>query len=207
MDHKTSGAVGAVILAAGMSKRMGQAKLVLPYKGSTVIGAVLSVLNSAGVSPLIAVSGGAREAVEAEIERLSFQVIIAHNPDPARTEMMDSLRIGMAHLPANLAAFMIVLGDQPQIQPKTVSQLIQEFHETGQSLIIPSYRMRRGHPWLIGRNLWDELVALEADQTMRDFINQNRSRIHYLEVDTDSVLEDLDTPEDYARAIGNGVKE
>lgn len=200
-----SGGVGAVILAAGMSKRMGQAKLVLPYQGSTVIGTVLTVLHSSGISPLIAVSGGARETVEHEIERLPFEVIVARNPDPAGTEMMDSLRIGMAHLPAHLDAFLIVLGDQPQLQPEIVSRLVQEFHSSGQPLIIPSYQMRRGHPWLIGRSLWAALVRLQPDQTMRDFLNQHNRSIHYLTVETSSVLEDLDTPEDYQRATGSGA--
>lgn len=198
-----SSGVGAVILAAGMSKRMGQAKLVLPYQGSTVIGTVLTVLHSTGISPLIAVSGGAREAVEQAIERLPFEVVVARNPDPAGTEMMDSLRIGMVNLPAHLDAFLIVLGDQPQLQPEIVSRLVQEFRSTGRPLIIPSYQMRRGHPWLIGRSLWDALAGLQPDQTMRDFLNQHNRSIHYLTVETNSVLEDLDTPEDYQRATGS----
>lgn len=199
-------AVGAVILAAGISKRMGQAKLILPYKNSTVIGMVLSVLNSTGVSPLIAVTGGAREAVEGEIERLPFEVLVARNPDPDRTEMMDSLRIGMNQLPENLDAFLIVLGDQPQIQPEIVANLVQEFQVTGHSLIIPSYQMRRGHPWLIGRRLWPALIGMEPHLTMRDFLHQSSDHIHYLEVDSRSVLEDLDTPEDYRRATSEGLE-
>ncbi len=205
MARDESSGVGAVVLAAGMSRRMGQAKLVLPYQGTTVIRAVLSALHTAGISPLIAVSGGAHEAVEAEIGRLPFPVVIARNPDPDRSEMMDSLRIGMAKLPDHLEAFLVVLGDQPQLQPEIVAQLVLEFRKTGQPLIIPSYQLRRGHPWLIGRSLWAELAGMEPHQTMRDFLNRHSSSIHYLAVDTSSVLEDLDTPEDYLRAIGSGT--
>ena len=194
--------VGAIILAAGMSKRMGQAKLILPYKGGTVLGTVLSTLNSAGISPLITVTGGAGAAVEGILRDLPFEVVIANNPQPARSEMMDSLRIGMGVLPSELDAFLIVLGDQPQIQGDIVYQLVQLFHETGHSLIIPSYQMRRGHPWLIGREYWAALVGLEPQQTMRDFLRQNSNQIRYLEVNSASILEDLDTPEDYKRATG-----
>lgn len=205
MTGKELKRVGAVILAAGMSRRMGQAKLIMAYKGGTVLGTVLTTLNSAGISPLITVTGGAGVAVEESLRDLPFEVVIAHNPQPDRSEMMDSLRIGMGVLPSELDAFLIVLGDQPQIQGDIVSQLVQLFHKTGHSLIIPSYQMRRGHPWLIGRESWTELLALEPQQTMRDFLRQNSSRIHYLEVNSASILEDLDTPEDYKRATGADI--
>lgn len=205
MEDNVSGRVGAVILAAGMSRRMGQAKLVLPYKGSTVIGTVLAALNAAGVSPLIAVTGGANEEVEAEIKRLPFDVLVTRNPEPDQTEMMDSLRLGMKHLPEFLDAFLIVLGDQPQIQPEIVTRMVQEFQDSHQPLIIPSYKMRRGHPWLIGRDLWAALQGMQPQQTMRDFLNQNSDRINYLDVDTNSILEDIDTPEDYRRASGSNA--
>lgn len=205
MEDNVSGRVGAVILAAGMSRRMGQAKLVLPYKGSTVIGTVLAALNAAGVSPLIAVTGGANEEVEAEIMRLTFDVLVTRNPEPDQTEMMDSLCLGMKHLPEFLDAFLIVLGDQPQIQQEIVARMVQEFRDSHQPLIIPSYKMRRGHPWLIGRDLWAALRGMQPQQTMRDFLNQNSDRINYLDVDTNSILEDIDTPEDYRRASGSNA--
>lgn len=203
MDIKPKKRVGAVILAAGMSKRMGQAKLVLPYKGSTVLGTVLSALNSAGVAPLITVTGGAREDVETLCNNLYFDTVFAHNPHPESSEMMDSLRIGMSHLPEYLDAFLIVLGDQPQIEPEIISRLIEAYENTGHPLIIPSYQMRRGHPWLIGRENWDSLLALSPDQTMRDFLRLNSGQIHYLVVNSSSILADLDTPEDYKRATGS----
>lgn len=197
--------VGAVVLAAGMSKRMGQAKLMLPYKGSTVLGTVLSALNSSGVAPLITVTGGAKDDVESICIGMPFEILLAHNPNPEKSEMMDSLRIGMSHLPKSLDAFLIVLGDQPQIEPEIVSRLVEAFENTGHPLIIPSYRMRRGHPWLVGRENWDSLLALNPDQTMRDFLRLNSSKIHYLVVDSSSILADLDTPEDYKRETGLNI--
>lgn len=194
--------VGAIVLAAGMSKRMGQAKMILPYRGSTVLGTVLTALNSAGVTPLIAVTGGGWEMVEPVIRQQTFPVHIARNPHPDRTEMLDSLRIGMDSLPEDSYAFLIVLGDQPQIQPKIISRIIAEFNQSGAPLIVPSYQMRRGHPWLIGRTYWMELKTLGAQQTLRDFLRKHNDQIHYLEVDSSTILEDLDTPEDYQRALG-----
>jgi molybdenum cofactor cytidylyltransferase len=194
--------VAAIILAAGASRRMGQAKMTLPYEESTVLGTVLSKLHTADVDPLTVVIGGAREGVEAAVSDLPFEVIRAYNLDYEHTEMLDSLKIGMQHLPADVDAFLIVLGDQPQIQVVVVQAILQEYARTGQSLIIPSYRMRRGHPWLVGKAHWADLSSMEAGQTMRDFLSRHQRKIHYLVVETPSILEDMDTPEDYRRATG-----
>ena len=196
--------VAAIVLAAGASRRMKQAKMTLVYKGSTVLGTVLTTLHSAGVDPLIVVIGGAKDVVEKALSDLPFEVIRAYNPEYRHTEMLDSLQIGMQRLPENADAFLIVLGDQPQIQGEVVQAILQEYTKTGNSLIIPSYRMRRGHPWLVGKDHWPDLRDLHSGQTMRDFIQQYQNQVHYLLVDTPGILEDMDTPEDYQRAIGEG---
>lgn len=194
--------VAAIVLAAGASRRMKQAKMTLAYKDSTVLGTVLTALYSAGVNPLIVVIGGAKDAVEKALSDLPFEVICTYNPEYEHTEMLDSLQIGMQHLPDDTDAFLIVLGDQPQIQAEVVRAMVQEYESTGQTLLIPSYRMRRGHPWLVGKAHWQSLRDLQSGQTMRDFIQRHQNQIHYLVVDTPSILEDMDTPEDYQRAIG-----
>ncbi len=194
--------VAAIVLAAGASRRMKQAKMTLSYKGSTVLGTVLTVLHSAGIDSLIVVIGGAKDGVEMTLSELPFEVIRAYNPEYEHTEMLDSLQIGMQHLPDETDAFLIALGDQPQIQGEVVQAILQEYTKTGNSLIIPSYRMRRGHPWMVGKVHWADLRDLHSGQTMRNFIQQYQKQIHYLVVDTPSILEDMDTPEDYQRAIG-----
>ncbi|MFZ3080787.1 MAG: nucleotidyltransferase family protein [Bellilinea sp.] len=194
--------VTAIVLAAGASRRMKQAKMTLSYKGSTVLGTVLTVLHSAGIDSLIVVIGGAKDGVEMTLSELPFEVIRAYNPEYEHTEMLDSLQIGMQHLPDETDAFLIALGDQPQIQGEVVQAILQEYTKTGNSLIIPSYRMRRGHPWMVGKVHWADLRDLHSGQTMRNFIQQYQKQIHYLVVDTPSILEDMDTPEDYQRAIG-----
>jgi molybdenum cofactor cytidylyltransferase len=57
--------------------------------------------------------------------------------------------------------------------------------------------MKRGHPWLVARSLWSQILAIKSPETPRDFINQYADEIQYVEVDTPSILADLDTPEDY----------
>ncbi len=189
--------VGAIVLAAGRSSRMGTPKMVLPWNDSTVIGHIVSVLHHCSVDPIVVVTGGAKEKVEAALS--SQEVILAENAEYATTEMMDSLKIGLMKLPPDVDAVLIVLGDQPFIDEGLIGKLIDRFRTQSTLLIIPSYNKRRGHPWLVGRTLWAEMLALDETSTLRDFIQSNTSAIDYLVVDTPSVLLDLDTPDDYAR--------
>jgi molybdenum cofactor cytidylyltransferase len=92
---------------------------------------------------------------------------------------------------------MIVLGDQPRIQPRIVNQVMMAYAEGQGKIVAPSYQMRRGHPILIDRRFWAEILSLPDDGAPRDVINKYSDQIAYINVDTDSVLRDVDTLEDY----------
>ena len=76
---------------------------------------------------------------------------------------------------------------------------MQVFRANRPSILLPSYQMRRGHPGVVGRELWGEILAMKPPSTLRDFLNNHASEIHYLPVDTETVIQDLDTPQDYER--------
>jgi len=97
-------------------------------------------------------------------------------------------------------AALICLGDQPQVEERSVRAVASRFVETRARLVVPSYRMRRGHPWLAARPLWDEILQMNPQQTPRDFLNRHASKIEYANVDTPSILSDLDTLEDYLKS-------
>jgi molybdenum cofactor cytidylyltransferase len=189
--------IAAVILAAGLSRRMGQPKMVMPWGGQTVIGRVVQALTEAGVSEIVAVIGGAHLQVEAALEGLPVRTVF--NPRFEKDDMTLSLQTGLDALPAAIQACLVVLGDQPQIESEIVTAVVAAFRSGGAELVIPSYQMRRGHPWLMARPLWDEIQNLRPPDTLRDFINLHAEQIHYLNVDSPTVLKDLDTPGDYER--------
>jgi molybdenum cofactor cytidylyltransferase len=189
--------VGAVVLAAGQSKRMGRPKMVLSWGGGTVVEQVVDTLLGCDVQPVIVVTGGASgQVVDALRQR---PVIFAHNVDYATAEMLESLKIGLRMMPDDVGAALIALGDQPQIQPAVVSGIIHQFKAKNSRLIVPSYQMRRGHPWLIRRDLWEGILRMGANESMRTFLSKMASEIDYFIVDTPSIFADLDTPEDYKR--------
>lgn len=194
--------ISALILAAGQSKRMGRPKMSLPWGAATVLGHVIQTFRAARLDDILVVTGGDRAAVE-EIAG-SWRVRTAFNPDFATDDMLGSMQVGLRAMGPEAETVLIALGDQPQIQEGTVLAILQKYGESAASLIVPSYRMRRGHPWLVARRHWDSILQMHPPETPRDFLSRNARDITYLVVDTPTILQDIDTPEEYERGKQGG---
>jgi molybdenum cofactor cytidylyltransferase len=192
--------IAAVILAAGQSKRMGQPKMLLAWGGTTVLGQVIATFAGAGVNEIVIVTGGAFTEVENEAKLLEkkYPLRCVYNSLFESGEMLSSLQCGLAALGTQIEAALLGLGDQPQLSPMAASAVISSFQTSAAQIIVPSYNMRRGHPWLVQRNLWESLLALKPPQTVRDFLNSRAGDILYIDTDQ-TILKDLDTPEEYYR--------
>jgi molybdenum cofactor cytidylyltransferase len=189
--------IAAIILAAGQSKRMGQNKMLLPFGRSTVIETIVSEIIAAEVNDIVVVTGHERNNVEAALS--NFPARCVFNPNYAASEMIVSIQVGLTALSDQTQAALIVLGDQPRIQRDVVRRVVAAY--TPNVVVIPSYQHRRGHPILIDRVLWDEVLSLPAKSTLRDFIRAHANKLRYVEVDSNSVISDIDTLEDYQEAI------
>ena len=191
--------ISAIVLAAGRSERMGTPKMSLPWGETTVIGKVVTTLLGSQVDQVVVVTGGGRAEVEAALGRLppGLPVRSVHNPHYAAGEMLSSLQVGIAALGESVVATLIALGDQPQMEEQVVTAIISAYRQNGAGLVIPSYQMRRGHPMLVARPLWIELLSLRPPQTLRELLLAHSDQIQYVNVDTPTILQDLDTPGDY----------
>jgi molybdenum cofactor cytidylyltransferase len=185
----------AIILAAGQSKRMGQPKMLLPWGQLTVIEQVVTTFLKAGIEKIVVVTGGTRLQIEQVLERYPVQTV--YNQNYGDGEMLSSFQRGLAELPEETRAVLVGLGDQPQVLESTIRLISKIYAENGSELIVPSFQMRRGHPWLVARSLWGDILGLHTPASLRDFLNRHASSIHYVSVDTPTILADLDTPEDY----------
>ncbi len=194
--------ITALILAAGQSTRMGRPKMSLAWGRTTVLGHIIDVFKAAGVENVLAVVGGERYTVQDIAQACGATTVF--NPKFASEEMLSSLQIGLRSISEDTDAALVGLGDQPQIQEQTIRLILGEYQESAAPLIVPSYRMRRGHPWLIARELWPAILSLHSPLTPRDFLARHADSIHYVDVETPTVLQDLDTPEDYSRSASSG---
>jgi molybdenum cofactor cytidylyltransferase len=217
--------ITAIVLAAGLSRRMGQPKMLLPWGETTVLGQVVRTLTDATTDSLtesrretdatadslsesrketddgaefeiVVITGGARGLVEAEVARLKAQglpVRAVFNPQHEAGEMMSSIRAGLAAIGPEAEYALIAPGDQPQLSAESARRVVSAARRPSSRLILPSCGMRRGHPWLVRRDLWPDLMSAE---TGRIFLRAHEAEIFYVEAD-ETVLKDLDTPEDY----------
>jgi molybdenum cofactor cytidylyltransferase len=188
--------ITAIILAAGKSIRMGSPKMLLPWGDTTVLGKVLSTFQAAGIDDLLVISGGDREEVEAAVAPFARTVF---NPEFANGEMLSSVQCGLRNLDPTAEAVLITPGDQPLVRESSVTAVLRKYHESKNSIVVPSYLHRRGHPWLASSVHWREILRLRAPSTLRDFLTSHAGEITYIDVNDPGVLQDLDTPEDYAR--------
>jgi molybdenum cofactor cytidylyltransferase len=189
--------ISAIILAAGQSKRMGQPKMLLPWGNTTVLEKVIATFKAADVEDILVVTGGVRDAVESLVGG-SAQIIF--NPNYAKGEMLSSVQVGLVGLKPGAEAALIGLGDQPQVRERSVRSVLKAYRNSGASLVVPSFQMRRGHPWLVARVHWDEILEMRSPASLRDFLNRHADEIHYVELHHESVLQDLDTPGDYLKS-------
>ena len=194
--------ISVVVLAAGRSTRMGTSKLSLPWENGSIIGTVCQKFHDNGIEDIVVVLGGYADEVDDALRNLNFYrgITIRNNADPINSEMIDSMKIGLGGINLVSRHVFIALGDNPQVSSEVIAEMIT-LRESA-PIIIPSFQMRRGHPWLVSRSLIRSLLSVPAGKTMRDWLNAHADEIFYLSADR-SVLMDLDTPADYI--AGNSV--
>ncbi len=187
--------VAAVVLAAGTSSRMGQSKPLLPWEDKhTVIETIVHRLITARVAEIVVVTGHRGDDVAQALA--SMPVKIVHNPDYEQGEMLSSLQVALRALPGTTAACLVVMGDQPMLDPRVLSHILTAYAEKKGEIIAPVYRGQRGHPVLIDRRFWPDLLELESGAP-RDIIRRYPDQLALIETQTDSILRDIDTPEQY----------
>ena len=185
--------VAAILLAAGMSRRMGRCKQLLPLGETTVIGRCLDTLQRGRVSTVVVVVSAGGEEVAGGAERYSARVVVNLN---RAGDMASSIRSGRDALGPEYSGVMVALCDYPLVDPATVETLIRRHHDFPDRIITPVHQDRRGHPLLFPRSVLDELGE---GMTLRDVVRLDPARVYDVPVDDPGILIDMDTPEDYTR--------
>ena len=189
--------VTAVILAAGQGRRMGQTKQLLPWGDTTVLGQTIRSVQQTAVHDLLVITG--QDAAEVEAIAQAEQAKTLHNSQYKTTEMIVSLQTAIRQLPENVTAVLVMLADQPMIEPETIELLLAAYWQNEGQLIAPIYEGRRGNPVLIGHRYFAELLALAPDNAPRTLLQRHADKLHLVPVPTNSILRDLDNPDQYER--------
>jgi molybdenum cofactor cytidylyltransferase len=186
--------IGAVVLAAGLSSRMGGNKLLVEWRGKPMLRhAVEAALAAAGVDPVVVVTGHEAGPVAATLDGLD--VTIAYNP-AYRDGLASSLKAGVAALPREVDAAVVMLGDMPLVDRVVVERLIAAFAADRSALAVaPVAAGRRANPVLIAREGFADVATLEGDEGARGLFRAWGARVIEAPLDIDAVLMDVDTPD------------
>ena len=184
--------VAGIILAAGGSSRFGSPKQLLPWRGTTVLDSVVESGRQAGLTPLVVVLGANSEQIE---PRLPGGCVVVINAEWSQGQS-SSLRAGLAQLPEDIDGALLLLGDQPQINPHFCESIIIRGLETGK-ITIPYVNDRRANPVYFPKQALKRLAQVEGDRGGRAIFSE--FQVELLPWLDDCMAMDIDTPEDYEK--------
>ena len=192
--------LGAILLAAGRSERMGAFKPLLPFGKKTVVEACIDYLREGGIENIVVVVGHRPDEIREQLK--TSCVGFAVNPD-ADSEMSASIACGVLQLPETMLATLIALVDHPAIPGSVVTALRTEW-EKGARLVVPTWEMRGGHPVLIDLSLRRELLNLDPARGLKGLFDRYHDQVKRVSVDSPYIARDMDTWDDY-RALYEDV--
>ena len=198
------GEVGAVIIAAGNSTRMGgNPKALLPLLQESVLERLIGLFEANGVTKTGIVLGDHSPLISPLLHHL--QIPWVSNPAP-ENGMFSSIQLGVEELPENISSFFILPVDVPLIPIDLPQKLMALQAETKAPIAAPSINQRRGHPPLFDGTLRQEILDFSGDGGLRAFQKKYLDKTAWLLIESEDVLLDMDTPEDY-KLISNRAKE
>ncbi len=186
-----------ILLAAGLSRRMGTQKLLLPFGGATVIEHIVDQLLASLLESVHVVAGRDADRIAGRLgER---PVALVRNPDTG-AEMLSSVRCGLRALPP-CEGVLVALGDQPSITTELIDDLVAAFDASGKGIVMPTHKGRRGHPIVFSMDYRDEVLTRFDEVGLRGLPHAHPDDVLEVEVATSAVLADVDDPDDYRREL------
>jgi molybdenum cofactor cytidylyltransferase len=186
--------VSAIVLAAGMSKRMGTLKQLLKFGERSLLETTLDALKEANVGEIIVVLGYKADTIR-ETMKFDSATKIVLNLSYAEG-MSNSIKAGLGAVSSDSNAALIVLADQPLLSAAVINQLIEEYEKTQAAIVLPVYKGFRGNPVLIARSLFPEMMQISGDIGCRSIFGLHPEEIHKVPVNEIGILVDIDTAED-----------
>lgn len=188
-----TGTTTALVLAAGSSRRLGQPKQLLPYAGATLLDATLRMVRSAPFGQRLVTIGGAADEVRATVDLDGFVVVTSEQ----HTEgCSSSLVSALPQISATAHGFVLLLGDQPGVDPGTIDHLVAAARKASAPIAVCEYDDGIGHPFWFARSVFDDLVNLHGDKAVWKVIESGRHEVLRVPI-AGPVPLDVDTWDDY----------
>jgi len=187
--------LAGVILAAGLSSRMGRFKPLLEIGGKSMARRVVELMQNAGAGPVIVVTGHRHEELKAHLAGDGVEFV--HNPNYASTQQIESLQLALKELPGDCERVLVSPADIPLVRQDTVTRLL----EAEGDFIRPRCGGRTGHPVVLAAGLIPGLLGYDGPGGLKGAIQRSGCAVRDVVVDDPGVLMDNDTPADFRRTL------
>lgn len=188
--------VAAILLAAGTSSRMGRGnKLLLKIADKTVLQWSVENVLASKVTQVFVVAGKGFEEVQSYLSQ--FEVTVVHNSN-YQSGISASLKAGLKMLAPSTDGALILLADQPNLQPQTLNCFLELFSDGDKKIIAGQYDPITGNPVLFHRKCFNDLLQLQGDVGARSLLKRFPGEIATVEIPPEQSL-DIDTPEDFSK--------
>jgi molybdenum cofactor cytidylyltransferase len=174
---------------------MGQPKQLLPLGNKPVIRHCLDNLAAAEIQDIVVVLSQRGSEILNSMKDFPVKIVFNENPE---SEMAESVRIGLRTLADSSTGVLVHLCDHPLVSAKTLNSMVQCYLETPDKIIVPLYKVKRGHPSLFPRHIIEEIFE---GGTLRDIVNRDSNRIRLLDVQDEGIILDMDTKKDYDKVL------
>jgi molybdenum cofactor cytidylyltransferase len=195
--------ISAIVLAAGASSRMGQAKAALRIgpTGETVVSRVVGTLLTGGIPDVVVVAGAHIDAVRHAMSPRETRARVVAHPSWQQGQL-SSLIAGLNAIENPLLeAVMVTLVDVPMVSSSTVAMVIAEWRRTRAPIVRPAAGDQHGHPVIFDRSVFEDLRAADPNAGAKAVFAIHKERIVNVAVNDPGAFEDMDTPEDYERVL------
>ncbi len=188
--------LSAIVLAAGHSGRMfPENKLLLPYRGKTIVQTVLDEIVPLNFTEILVVTGFEEKKIRETLQ--DYPVRFIYNPDYAKG-MAASIKAGILEAKSTVDGYMIFLGDMPWIDQNVIKIQIQSFYSKSQSaIVVPAFQKRRGNPVIFARKYKNDLTGLTRESGARPVVEKFEDQVIEVQTKSERLLFDIDTWEDY----------
>lgn len=198
--------VTGILMAAGLSRRMGENKLLLCIDNTPLIKRTLGIIQASKLEKLIVVYSDSKvlEAIEdfqtehQDPEESSLKIQKVYNREPQRGQS-ESVKLGMLESPGNSRGYMFFVADQPFLTPGVINDLLDAFRKKGEPIVVPTYDGSRGMPIIFPGKYRVDLLGVSGDKGGRSIIDENLDHTLFFPIKDPKVGKDMDTLKDYQK--------